>query len=118
MRLAPATAIEKMYCSLYRLGRPLAGERTRAETAYEFMGKLVDGIDEVKERSRFAKLFSSAQQDVKLLTDIYQISLFSHGNIQKAESQKALNTWKHLRLRLLIARVNSSLQKKLKASSS
>ncbi|HLF72819.1 MAG TPA: transglutaminase domain-containing protein, partial [Anaerolineales bacterium] len=32
MRLAPATAVEKMYHQLYRLGRPLAGERTQAET--------------------------------------------------------------------------------------
>jgi hypothetical protein len=118
MRLAPATAIEKMYRRLYRLGRPLAGERTRAETAYEFMRKLIRGIDEVKEHSRFAKLFSSADQDVELLTGMYQASLFGHNNIQKHEARKALNTWKHLRLRLLIVRARTLLQKNFKASSS
>ncbi len=109
MHLAPSTAIEKMYRRLYRLGRPLAGEHTRAETAHEFMRKLTSGIDEIKERSRFTKLFSSTQQDVELLTDMYQDSLFSHNNIQKHEARKALNTWKRLRLRLLIIRAKTLL---------
>jgi transglutaminase-like putative cysteine protease len=117
LHLAPATAIEKMYRRLYRLGRPLAGERTRAETAYEFMYKLVNRIDEIKERSRFKKIFSSTCQDVELLTDMYQDSLFSDANIQKHEARKALSTWKHLRLRLLIARVNALLKKDIKVPS-
>jgi hypothetical protein len=108
-RLAPATAIEKMYRRLYRLGRPLAGERARAETAHEFMQKLVDGIDTVKKHSRFTKLFFSAQQDVERLTELYQDTLFTHNNIQKNDARTALNTWKHLRLRLLIARINAFL---------
>jgi hypothetical protein len=118
LRLAPATAITKVYRRLYRMGRPLAGERTRAETAYEFMQKLVNGINEIQAGSRFTKLFSGARQDVELLTDMYQNTLFSHTNIQKHQARKALNTWKHLRLRLLIARVKTFLQKKFKASSS
>jgi len=117
LRLAPAAAITKMYRRLYRMGRPLAGERTRAETAYEFMQKLVNGINEIQDRSRFTKLFSGARQDVELLTDMYQNTLFSHTNIQKHQARKALNTWKHLRLRLLIARANALLKKNLKAPS-
>lgn len=117
LRLAPATAVEKMYRSLYRLGRPLAGERARAETAYEFMQKLVNGIDKLKERSRFAKLFSGAQQDIELLTDMYQDVLFSHNNTQKQAARKALHTWKHLRLRLLIARGHALLKKNLRVPS-
>jgi len=105
LRFAPATAIEKIYRRLYNAGRPLAGERTRAETAYEFMQKLVTRIEKLAERSRFVKLFIRAQQDVGLLTDLYQSALFSRGNIQKSHARKALSTWKHLRLRLLIARV-------------
>src|SRR5512138_98871 len=65
LRLAPEVAIEKIYRRLYRLGRPLAGEYTRAETASEFMRKLIHGVDtlQVKKHSRFAKLFSGTQQD-------------------------------------------------------
>src|SRR3972149_7569533 len=64
MRLAPGIAIEGVYRRLYRLGRPLAGERARAETAREFMQRLIDKILEIKERSRFRKLFSGARQDI------------------------------------------------------
>jgi hypothetical protein len=119
-RLAPSTAITKLYRRLYRLGRPLAGERTRAETAHEYMQKLVDGIEalRVNEGSRFAKFLSGTRQDVELLTDLYQDALFSHNRMQRNEARKALNTWKHLRLRLSIARINFLLQKKFKASSS
>ncbi len=112
MHLAPAAAIEKMYRRLYRLGRPLAGERTRAETAYEYTRKLVHGIEGIKERSRFKRFFSGARQDVELLTDMYQAALFSYNNMQKNESRKALKTWKRLRPRLLMARLNAFLRRK------
>ncbi|HLO15973.1 MAG TPA: transglutaminase-like domain-containing protein [Anaerolineales bacterium] len=108
LRLAPATAVEKIYRRLYRLGRPLAGERTKAETAYEFMRKLVNRIDtlRVKKGARFTKLFSRAQQDVEHLTDMYQDTLFGYNNIQKKDARNALRTWKRLRLRLLLARLS------------
>ncbi len=106
LRLDPAMAIEKIYRRLYKLGRPLAGELTKAETAYEFMQKLVDKIELTREASYFTRLLLSAQQDIELLTDLYQATLFSHNNIQKRDARKAFNTWKHLRLRLLIARLN------------
>jgi hypothetical protein len=106
LRLAPAEAIEKIYRKLYRFGRPLAGERTKAETAYEFMQKLVRRMDAVSQRSRFAKLFHSAQNDIELLTELYQATLFAHTNIQKQHTRKAVNAWKRLRLRLLMARIS------------
>ena len=105
MRLAPALAIEKVYRRLYRLGRPLAGERARAETAYEFMQKLLSEIDRIGQGSRSKKLFSSVQKDIELLTDMYQDTLFSRNELQKNDARIALNTWKHLRLRLMVARM-------------
>jgi transglutaminase-like putative cysteine protease len=116
LHLAPAVAIEKIYRRLYRLGRPLAGERARAETAYEFMQKLVRGIERVRQRSRFIKSLSRASQDVELLTAIYQDTLFSHDSIQKKDASRALNIWKHLRRSLWIARANAFFQKRFKAS--
>jgi hypothetical protein len=118
LRLPPATAITRIYRRLYRLGRPLAGERTRAETAYEFMQKLVSGIERAKEHSRFTKLFSNARQDVELLTAMYQNTLFRRADVHKTEARKALNTWKRLRRRLWMARVNSALRKTSKVPSS
>jgi transglutaminase-like putative cysteine protease len=106
MRLAPALAIERVYRRLYRLGRPLAGERALAETAYEFMRKLLSEIDRMRQDSRFTKLFSSVQKDIELLTDLYQDTLFSHKELQKNDARIALKIWKHLRLRLMVARIN------------
>jgi transglutaminase-like putative cysteine protease len=106
LRLVPAVAIEKIYRKLYRLGRPLAGERTRAETAYEFKQKLINSIDAVSKNSVFPKLLSSAQNDIELLTQLYQATLFSHTHVQKNDAKRALNLWKHLRSRLLITRLN------------
>jgi hypothetical protein len=105
LRLAPAAAVEKIHRRLYRLGRSLAGERTRAETASEFMQKLIDKIDEIRLRSRFTKYLSSAGHDIEILTDTYQKTLFAHHTIDKEAAKAALNTWRRLRLRLLFARL-------------
>jgi len=103
MRLAPAMAIERIYRRLYRLGRPLAGERAKAETAYEFMQKLVTKIDAIRGHSRYTKLFSRVRPGVELLTDLYQNTLFSRNELRKNDTRIALDTWRYLRLRLLIA---------------
>lgn len=104
LRLAPAAAVEKLYRRLYRLGRPLAGERTRAETAHEFMQKLVTRVNGIKERSRFSNSLADAHKEIALLTDLYQSTLFRDDDIQKRDVLTALSTWKHLRLRLWLTR--------------
>ncbi|HSL45260.1 MAG TPA: transglutaminase-like domain-containing protein [Anaerolineales bacterium] len=113
MRLAPATALEKIYRRLYRLGRPLAGERTKAETANEFMQKLVNNLDGIKQYSRFKKLFVRAEDEIELLTGMYQETLFSDNKIQKHHVRKALKTWKGLRLRLLFTRMYVAVRRAL-----
>jgi transglutaminase-like putative cysteine protease len=107
LRLAPALAIEKIVRKLYRQGRSLAGERTRAETAYEFKQKLVDQMNTMEKKSIVKRLLLSSQNDIESLTDLYQATLFSQNHIQKNDVKKALKAWKHLRVRLLIARMNS-----------
>jgi len=107
LRLAPALAIEKIIRKLYRQGRSLAGERTRAETAYEFKQKLLDQMNTIGKKSIVKGLLLSSQNDIESLTDLYQATLFSQNNIQKNDVKKALKAWKHLRIRLLIARINS-----------
>jgi hypothetical protein len=106
LRLAPANAVERIYRQLYRVGRPLAGERTKAETAHEFMEKLTNQIHTIRERSRFTKYLFRAPQDVQYLTDVYQDTLFAHHKIDKDDAGTALNTWKHLRVRLMLARLH------------
>jgi hypothetical protein len=106
LRLAPPLAIEKIYRNLYRRGRPLAGARTEAETAYEFKVKLIGRIEIVRKGVILPKLLFSARNDIEHLTELYQATLFRQSNIQKQDAKKALQTWKHLRLQLWIARAN------------
>ena len=113
MRLPPETAVERIYLQLYRLGRPLAGERMKAETAYEFMRKLIDRINDIREHSRHAKYLSHVPHAVGYLTDLYQDTLFAHYTIDKDDVRKALTTWKHLRLRLLLARLHIYMKRVL-----
>ena len=105
LRLAPALAIERMYRRLYRLGRPLAGERTRAETAYEFVNRLVARASEINDLPRFAKILSRLQNDALTLTDLYHSTLFVDYPVQKKDAHTAWHTWKYLRWRLLFARL-------------
>ncbi len=109
LRLSPAAAVEKIYRRLYRVGRPLAGGRTNAETAYEYMQKLINAIQTIRERSRFTTYLSKASQDIQFLTDIYQAALFAHHTLNKDDIRTTLNTWKRLRVLLYLARVNSAL---------
>ncbi len=106
LRLAPTLAIEKIYRNLYRRGRPLAGARTVAETAYEFKQKLIGKIEMVRKGILVSKLLFSAQNDIEYLTELYQSTLFRQSNMQKQDTKKALQTWKRLRLRLWIARAH------------
>jgi transglutaminase-like putative cysteine protease len=106
LRLAPVIAIERIYQRLYLMGRPLAGDRDHAETAYEFMQKLNNRIEEVKAGSRIKKMFMTAQRDVRLLTNTYQASLFREYQTNRNDIKLALQTWKHLRWRLILAKIN------------
>lgn len=114
MRLPPAAAIETIYRRLYRLGRPLAGTRSRAETPHEFMQKLVHGIGMIEQRSRVKKAFASARGDVELLTDMYQRALFTAIHMESYDVHQALNAWKQLRLRLLLARLLKGARKDIR----
>ena len=118
MRLSPAKAIERIYRSLYRLGRPLAGERAQAETASEFSDRLSHKLEEASQRSKLTKLFAETKNDMDQLTNIYYTSLFSQRHTQKKDAVIAFNTWKQLRMRLIIARVASRLNRNKRTLSS
>jgi transglutaminase-like putative cysteine protease len=105
LRLAPIPAIEKIYRRFYRLGRPLAGERTRAETAYEFITKLSNKVDVMSADSRFVKLLSVLQNEAITLANLYQSTLFVNRRPEKKDARLAWQSWKGLRWRLLLARI-------------
>ena len=106
LRLAPIEAVERIYRRLYRLGRPLAGERARAETVHEFMQKLLDKLHQLKLNIRRSRYLVQAEDDIRLLTHLYQATLFTRSTIEKKDARKALDAWKRLRWRLWVARMN------------
>lgn len=107
MSLAPSTAVDILYRRYYRLGRSLAGERTRAETAHEFTTKLIHKLEEIGAQSRRTKLLKRVQADVEQLTNIYLSSLFSKQVPQKNDARIAFHTWKRLRIQLILARIKN-----------
>jgi len=109
-RLAPTIAIERIYRRLYQLGRPLAGERGQAETAYEFTQKLNNKIEEIKTSSNWKRIYRTVQRDVRLLNNTYQASLFKEYQTNNKDVKLALQTWKHLRWRLIFARASLSIK--------
>ncbi len=103
----PANAIAILYRRYYRMGRPLVGARTRAETASEFTSRLILNIEEKRGRSRRVKPPKSIKDDAQQLTNVYLLSLFSNHSIESKDASKAFDLWKRLRLQLWMARLKS-----------
>ena len=113
LRLAPPVAVEILYKRLYRSGRTLAGEHTQAETAHEFMDKLIQCMLHIHEQLKFKGSPRNVRSDVEQLTRIYQSSLFSHEGVDQQDARLALNTWTRLRWSLLIERTKYFLWMKI-----
>ena len=110
LNLAPSRAIAFLYRRYYRMGRPLAGARTRAETASEFTYKLIHSVEEMGNLSRQAKPAKSLKSfkgQAQQLTNVYLLSLFSNHSIEKKDVRKAFDLWKSLRFQLWIARLRN-----------
>lgn len=112
LRAAPAVAIEVLYKRLYRAGRPLAGERTRAETAHEFKTKLIDRVHEVN--AALQRSSHKLQKDVEHLTDLYQASLFGNHIVDVRDVRTALRLWTRLRWTLFVEKLKYRLWRRTK----
>lgn len=113
LRVAPAVAIEVLYKRLYRSGRPLAGERTRAETAHEFTARLIRQVQEVN--MAFKRSPHRLQSDVEHLTGIYHSSLFRAHAVDTQDVKQALKLWARLRWLLFIEKIKHFLWRSTKS---
>jgi len=111
MTLKPQAAIEKLFQRYYRLGRPLAGELQRAETAYEFTNKLIFKLEDVYIDSN-SSLLINARTVLMQFTKIHQLSLFSNHNVNKDDIRLAFQYWKQLRRYLILSRIRNFFQRK------
>jgi transglutaminase-like putative cysteine protease len=114
LRLAPPVAIEILYKRLYRSGRSLAGERSRAETAHEFMNKLVQRVHDVHAQLKLKGSPQKVKTDIEQLTSIYQSSLFSKHNVDVEDVKMAINAWSRLRWSLFVEKMKYFLSTRTK----
>jgi hypothetical protein len=105
--LVPAIAIEIIYRKLYSAGRPLVGERTHAETSQEFTDKLISVLNNKQTQSRFKKYYTKTQNDIAILTDLYQSMLFRDIETQKKDFATIWRAWTSLRWRLWLTKIMS-----------
>jgi transglutaminase-like putative cysteine protease len=101
---SPAIAITYMFRRYYRMGRPLVGAPTRAETATEFTSKLIQKLDEIHSRKERVRPY---KEEAQQLTQTYLKSLFSNHSPDRGEIKQAFGIWKRLRRRLLVTRFGS-----------
>ncbi len=106
---APESAIPILYQRYYRMGRPLAGARTRAETASEFTSRLIHSVAEIDGRFRPAKTAQPIRENAQQFTALYLLSLFSNHRVEKRDARKAFLLWRRLRLQLWMARLRGHL---------
>ncbi len=111
LRRAPANAVAILFQRYYRVGRPLAGARARAETATEFTSKLIHTIDSMDARFQRTKQLKTLRENAGQLTSLYLLSMFSNHLIDRQDVSKAFVLWKRLRLQLWIARLQSYISK-------
>lgn len=103
---APASSVAYLFRRYYRMGRSLAGERTPAETAYEFTSRLTHRMDEIRRSSKYVKPSSTFEEQAQQFTNTYLLSLFSNHPLEKNDANQAFELWKRLRGQLWIARFN------------
>ncbi|HKI54744.1 MAG TPA: transglutaminase-like domain-containing protein [Anaerolineales bacterium] len=104
LRLAPATAIERVYQKFYQAGRPLAGEWTLSETSTEYLYKLINRIDAIRYPSGITRLIGNIKDNANILTDLYHATLFIDRQINNKDARITWNTWMQLRRQLYITR--------------
>ena len=109
LRLGTARAIEILYQRFYRLGRPLAGAYTHAETALEFKSKLIRTVEELSQHSKNFASLKEIQSQAQHLTELYQLSLFSNSSLQRRDALLAFNLWRKLRRTLYLTRIKVAL---------
>ncbi len=103
-RIAPAQAVAQLYRRLYRHGRKLGAPAQNGATPYEFAANLERQIDAISGTSHWQKSFALARQYLRTLTNSYAQCQYSPHPLARAERDKIVTQWAHLRRKLLLAR--------------
>ena len=102
-RLAPATAIDRVYFRLYWYGQRLAVPLWNGDTPYEFSRALMADVEALARGKRWQTLLEPAAQEVQWLTNLYVQTAYSDHPPKPAEQQQAIRIWQRLQGRLWLA---------------
>ena len=106
-RLAPRPAIEKIYGRFYVGAQKVIGVQPYKETALEFSSRLIGAIT-IHQPALRIKLFSNPhRQSITMLTNYYNLALFSKNEFNKTDFEFMWLAWKTIRWRLAIARITA-----------
>ncbi len=89
----------RMFRRMEKLGSRLTGQET-GETPYEYAYRLKSRVN--SNRPRRVLNPRSAIREIDLITDSYVISTFSQDPVQRKHISKIIQSWRRLRLRLMI----------------
>lgn len=114
MSLAPQKTVQILHQRYYRLGRPLAGTRGRAETAHDFTNNLIRHLETYYQNAKpqDTERVKQAKKELSRFTNLYSSILFSNHAARKNDSRAVLKIWRHLRTFLMIERIKQSIFKR------
>jgi hypothetical protein len=99
----------RLYKWLYYQGRRLEVDRHPGDTPHEFTLSLIDRIRKVSTHWRWQEQVEPAQEESRLLIDVYNQSIYSPSPPDRGEILRAVHAWVKLRQRLWLARLLNSL---------
>jgi transglutaminase-like putative cysteine protease len=102
-RIPPKQAIQKIYNQFRDRARVLSSDHIPGVTPHEFAEILKIRLTGLTKRPRLLASLSNAPNEILSLTEVYTRAVYSQERLSPQESQLAIQTWRKLRSRLVLA---------------
>ena len=106
-RFQTEKAMPYFYSRLRQTARPLTGPLFPDQTLHEYAAALNSKITSLEAQNRFGRWLVPAHAEVRTLTDLYALGLFTPSTPTRAEVMNAAKIWSRLYWRLLLSRLLS-----------
>jgi transglutaminase-like putative cysteine protease len=104
-RMRPAEAVATLYRRLQRHGPRLAVPVRVADTPYEFAALFAGRLEGLAQQRCWGNVLAPAVQELYRLIELYVLASYSPHSPDVNDRALAIQTWRKLRWRLLLARV-------------
>jgi len=102
-QMEPSRTIQILYKRFRRLGRPVSGFAARNQTALSYSLILAERVSAIQTWPRLQNWIRLSQNEIHQLTKLFSDSLFAPHSPTRADANAAIQTWSHLRWRLILA---------------